>query len=164
MGGWFSWNRMMGQLTGGELALRVICRPNKPAASFSGTQPGDWDGLVIAYGFPLRRPKSLPVPPDSVEEIVAVTGLGELAEEHGYEVVPTGESLAAALTAGVVHQPGETAPVDEGKEWAEEAGGGYIHLRPSRPGCVWVIISPRRGGRLSPVFWTLVSRYRSWRR
>jgi hypothetical protein len=49
---------------------------------------------------------------------------GEMAEEHGAEVVPTAEFLAAALAAGVAHQSGETAPVDGRKELAAKAGGG----------------------------------------
>ena len=76
-------------------------------------------------------------------DLTQATGLGELAEEHCDKMVPAGKALGAAFAAGFLHQPSEAAAVGEGKELAEKAGGGYIHLRSPSLGVWLVIISPR---------------------
>jgi hypothetical protein len=87
---------------------------------------------------------------ESGVDLAQALGLGKLAEEHGDEVVPAGESLGAPLATGLADELGEAISVDERKKLAEKTRSGYIHRCPPCSDCDWFFIHPDsiRSGRV----------------
>ncbi len=52
-------------------------------------------------------------------DLAQALGLGELAEEHGDEVVPAGETLGSPLASGLADKFGEAVAIHERKKLAE---------------------------------------------